>query len=85
MQFRLSEGIEANERQQSLPAPPASPLSDDATNNLLKRLPPIQADADDQKDFARICATGRCPRQKPARPSPPRFLHRTTPPRLKQR
>lgn len=52
MQFRLSEGTEANDRQQSLPAPPASPLSDDATNNLLKRLPPIKAEDDDQKDFS---------------------------------
>lgn len=52
MQFRLSEGTEANERQQSLPAPSAAPLSDEAVNNLLKRLPPIKAEADDQKDFA---------------------------------
>ncbi|HMV46568.1 MAG TPA: Ig-like domain-containing protein, partial [Blastocatellia bacterium] len=52
MQFRLSEGTEANDRQQSLAAPPAAPLSDEATNNLLKRLPPIKTDADDQKDFA---------------------------------
>ncbi|MEP7340934.1 MAG: Ig-like domain-containing protein, partial [Acidobacteriota bacterium] len=52
MQFRLSEGTEENQRQQPLPAPPASPLSDEATNNLLKRLPAIKADIDDQKDFA---------------------------------
>lgn len=52
MQFRLSEGTEENQRQQPITAAPASPLSDEATNNLLKRLPAIKADADDQKDFA---------------------------------
>jgi uncharacterized protein YfaS (alpha-2-macroglobulin family) len=52
MQFRLSEGAEENQRPQPLPAPPASPLSDEATNNLLKRLPAMKAEADDQKDFA---------------------------------
>src|SRR5437773_5504233 len=48
MQFRLSEGAEETSRQQPLPAPPDSPLSDEATNNLLKRLPAIKAEADDQ-------------------------------------
>ncbi|MDQ3009101.1 MAG: Ig-like domain-containing protein, partial [Acidobacteriota bacterium] len=52
LQFRLSEGTEENQRQQPVTAAPASPLSDEATNNLLKRLPVIKADDDDQKDFA---------------------------------
>ncbi|MEO6725744.1 MAG: Ig-like domain-containing protein, partial [Blastocatellia bacterium] len=52
MQFRLSEGTEENQRQQPVTAAPTSPLSDDAVNNLLKRLPAIKVDADDQKDFA---------------------------------
>src|SRR5262245_57309745 len=52
MQFRLSEGTEENQRQQPLPAPSAAPLSEEAMNNLLRRLPAIKAEADDQKDFA---------------------------------
>ncbi len=52
LQFRLSEGTEENQRQQPITAAPVSPLSDDATNNLLKRLPAMKAEADDQKDFA---------------------------------
>jgi hypothetical protein len=51
--FRLSEGGE--EKQQSQPriaAPQADPLSDEAAQNLLRRLPPIKSEADDEKDFA---------------------------------
>ncbi len=51
--FRLSEGGE--EKQQSQPriaAPQADPISDEAAQNLLKRLPPIKSEADDEKDFA---------------------------------
>ncbi|MGE0132367.1 MAG: DUF6049 family protein [Blastocatellales bacterium] len=51
--FRLSEGGE--EKQQAQPQiarPAAEPLSDEATQNLLKRLPPLKIEDDDQKDFA---------------------------------
>src|SRR5262245_33398330 len=52
--LRLSEG-----RKNALPeptptiaAPPSSTLPDDATQNLLKRLPAIAGDASDRKEFA---------------------------------
>ncbi len=51
--FRLSEGVE--EKQQAQPQiarPAAEPLSDEAAQNLLKRLPPLKTEDDDQKDFA---------------------------------
>jgi alpha-2-macroglobulin len=50
--FRLSEGRAEEQQQPRIPAPPAEPLSDEAAQNLLKRLPPIKSDADDEKDFA---------------------------------
>lgn len=52
LQFRLSEGQESSDRAQPIAAPPASPLSDDVVGNLLKRLPPIKTDPDDEKEFA---------------------------------
>src|SRR5262245_39518899 len=52
--FRLSEAQDEQQRQpQSQIARPATePLSDEATQNLLKRLPPIKVEGDDEKDFA---------------------------------
>jgi alpha-2-macroglobulin len=50
--FRLSEGKAEEQQQPRVPAPPAEPLSDKAAQNLLKRLPPIKSEADDEKDFA---------------------------------
>ncbi len=54
LKFRLSEGKEET-KQQSQPqvsVPVAEPLSDEAAQNLLKRLPPIKTQADDEKEFA---------------------------------
>ncbi len=52
--FRLSEGQDEARRQtrQQIARPAAEPLSDEATQNLLNRLPPIKVEDDDQKDFA---------------------------------
>ncbi|MDX2039815.1 MAG: alpha-2-macroglobulin family protein [Acidobacteriota bacterium] len=52
LQFRLSEGTEGADRREALPAPPTSPLSDEAVANLLKRLPPIKSEPDDETGFA---------------------------------
>src|SRR5215468_2799650 len=52
--FRLSEAQDERQRQtqQQLARPAPEPLSDEATQNLLKRLPPIKVEGDDEKDFA---------------------------------
>jgi uncharacterized protein YfaS (alpha-2-macroglobulin family) len=51
--FRLSEGKEEKQQTQTQIARAAAErLSDEATQNLLKRLPPLKIEDDDQKDFA---------------------------------
>src|SRR6266542_2230380 len=52
--LRLSEGRKnaPPSPTPTIAAPPSSQLPDDATQNLLKRLPAITAAADDKKDFA---------------------------------
>ncbi|HEU0177578.1 MAG TPA: alpha-2-macroglobulin family protein [Blastocatellia bacterium] len=52
--FRLSEDRDEPQRQTKpqIARPAAEPLSGEAAENLLKRLPPIKAEGDDQKDFA---------------------------------
>jgi hypothetical protein len=52
--FRLSEAQDESQRQtqQQIARPASEPLSSEATQNLLKRLPPIKAEGDDEKDFA---------------------------------
>jgi alpha-2-macroglobulin len=52
LQFRLSEGIENSQRQQNVPQAVAAKLSEAETQNVLKRLQPIKADANDEQDFA---------------------------------
>ncbi len=52
LKFRLSEGTEGADRRDALPTPQTSPLTDDIINNLLKRLPPIKTDPDDEKSFS---------------------------------
>src|SRR5262245_56590761 len=54
LKFRLSERKpESNQPERpQIVAPPAEPISDEAANNLLKRMPPIKSEADDQKEFA---------------------------------
>ncbi|HKQ78825.1 MAG TPA: DUF6049 family protein [Blastocatellia bacterium] len=52
--FRLSEAQDEPQRlaQSQIARPATEPLSDEATQNLLKRMPPIKAEGDDEKDFA---------------------------------
>ena len=52
--FRLSEARDEAQQQAQprIARPPAEPLSDEAVQNLLKRLPPIKVEGDDEKDFA---------------------------------
>ncbi len=52
--FRLSEAQEEGQRQaqSQIARPSTEALSDEATQNLLKRLAPIKVEGDDQKDFA---------------------------------
>src|SRR5262249_16851275 len=52
--FRLSEAQDEPQRQaqSQIARPGAEPFSDEATQNLLKRLPPIKVEGDDEKDFA---------------------------------
>jgi uncharacterized protein YfaS (alpha-2-macroglobulin family) len=52
--FRLSEAQDEQPRQTQpqIARPATEPLSDEATQNLLKRLPPIKVEGDDEKDFA---------------------------------
>ncbi|MGH9755410.1 MAG: Ig-like domain-containing protein [Blastocatellia bacterium] len=52
--FRLSEAQDGalRQTQQQIARPTTEPLSDEATQNLLKRLPPIKVEGDDEKEFA---------------------------------
>jgi uncharacterized protein YfaS (alpha-2-macroglobulin family) len=52
--FRLSETKEETDKRTTSPIAQATAerLSDEAAQNLLKRLPPIKSEADDEKDFA---------------------------------
>jgi hypothetical protein len=51
LKFRLSEGVEGAEKHVKQGLPSTDPLSD--PNSLLKRLPAIKSDPDDQTDFAK--------------------------------
>ncbi|MBO0798877.1 MAG: Ig-like domain-containing protein, partial [Blastocatellia bacterium] len=53
--FRLSEGSEGDEgakHESRITAPKADVLSDEEAQSLLRRLPPIKSEDDDEKDFA---------------------------------
>ncbi|HEY0545192.1 MAG TPA: alpha-2-macroglobulin family protein [Pyrinomonadaceae bacterium] len=52
LQFRLSEGAEQAEPVPANKPAPAAALSDSETQNVLKRLPPVKAEATDEQDFA---------------------------------
>ncbi len=52
LQFRLSEGSEAQERPSALPTPATQLLDANDTATLLKRLAPLKAEAEDEKPFA---------------------------------
>jgi uncharacterized protein YfaS (alpha-2-macroglobulin family) len=52
LQFRLSEGTEGAETRTATPPAKTDPLSPGETDSLLKRIPPVKAEGDDEKDFA---------------------------------
>jgi alpha-2-macroglobulin len=62
LQFRLSEGEEGAEQREKQPLAQTNPLSDTDTNALLKRIPEIKPDGDDQKDFNKRLGTLPAPK-----------------------
>ncbi|MEJ7699529.1 MAG: Ig-like domain-containing protein [Pyrinomonadaceae bacterium] len=53
LRFRLSEGAEGAEKRTTTPPTAGEALSENQTVNLLKRLPEVKTEAEDQKDFAK--------------------------------
>ncbi|MFN0139958.1 MAG: Ig-like domain-containing protein, partial [Pyrinomonadaceae bacterium] len=53
LKFRLSEGVEGAEARAKAQLPSTDPLSESDAKNLLKRIPEIKPDRDDQTDFAK--------------------------------
>lgn len=62
LKFRLSEGAEGAETREKQTLPPTYPLSDAEAAKLLKRLPEVKAQADDQTDFAKRIGTLPAPK-----------------------
>ena len=62
--FRLSEGSEGAESRVEQKLAPSDQLSDDAARSLLKRLPDIKRDPDDQTDFAKRVGTLPAPKTR---------------------
>ncbi|HXG68554.1 MAG TPA: alpha-2-macroglobulin family protein [Blastocatellia bacterium] len=52
LQFRLSEGAPAPDSQPVSNVAPAAPLAESDTQSVLRRLPPVKAEATDEQDFA---------------------------------
>ncbi|HEX8921014.1 MAG TPA: hypothetical protein VF766_06030, partial [Pyrinomonadaceae bacterium] len=52
LRFRLSEGVEASEQQPEARVATTTRLSDSEAQNVLKRLPPVKAEAGDEQEFA---------------------------------
>ncbi len=52
LEFRLSEGTEGAETRSVTPPAKTDPLSRGDADSLLKRIPPVKTESDDQKDFA---------------------------------
>lgn len=71
LQFRLSEGVEGAETRTKTPPASADPLSENDTSNLLKRLPNIKSQTDDQTDFAK--RVGSLPAPKTGNKIPVKF------------
>jgi hypothetical protein len=69
--FRLSEGSAGAESRVEQKLSPADPLSADAERDLLKRLPEIKFDPDDQTDFAK--RVGTLPAPKTGKQIPVKF------------
>ena len=70
-QFRLSEGEEGAEKREKQPLAATDPLSPNATDSLLKRMPAIKPEADDQADFRK--REGTLPAPKTGRQIPVKF------------
>jgi uncharacterized protein YfaS (alpha-2-macroglobulin family) len=62
LQFRLSEGEEGAEKREKQPLVQTDPLSEGDTNSLLKRIPEIKPETDDQKDFNKQLGTLPAPK-----------------------
>ena len=62
LEFRLSEGQEGAENRRTTPPAKGKNLSETETANLLKRLPPVKAEKDDQQDFAKRAGTLPAPK-----------------------
>lgn len=71
LQFRLSEGQEGAEKRVKQPLASTDPLSDADAKNLLKRIPEIKPDKDDQTDFAK--RAGSLPAPKTGNRIPVKF------------
>ncbi|MDQ6785373.1 MAG: MG2 domain-containing protein, partial [Acidobacteriota bacterium] len=71
LKFRLSEGAEGAENRSVTPPANGDALSESETANLLKRLPAVKAEADDQKDFAK--REGSLPAPKTGKIIPVKF------------
>src|SRR5436190_3207304 len=69
LKFRLSEGVEGAEKREKAQLPSTDPLSD--PSSILKRLPAIKADPDDQTDFAK--RVGSLPAPKTGQRIPVKF------------
>ncbi|HVE56057.1 MAG TPA: alpha-2-macroglobulin family protein [Pyrinomonadaceae bacterium] len=62
LQFRLSEGEEGAETREKQTLAETKPLSQGDTDSLLKRIPEIKTDQDDQKDFNKRLGTLPAPK-----------------------
>ena len=62
LQFRLSEGQEGAEKRVKETLPPTDPLTDTQSGDLLKRLPAIKTDLDDQAEFKKRLGTLPAPK-----------------------
>ncbi|MBS1796997.1 MAG: Ig-like domain-containing protein [Acidobacteria bacterium] len=62
LQFRLSEGEEGAEKREKQPLAETKALSESETNALLKRIPEIKTEDDDQKDFNKRLGTLPAPK-----------------------
>ncbi|MFL6374825.1 MAG: alpha-2-macroglobulin family protein, partial [Pyrinomonadaceae bacterium] len=60
--FRLSEGTEGAEKRVKTGLPSTDPLSQTDANGILKRLPDIKSDPNDQTDFAKRIGTLPAPK-----------------------
>ncbi|MEP7076277.1 MAG: DUF6049 family protein [Acidobacteriota bacterium] len=62
LKFRLSEGAEGAESRAKQPLAPTDPLTEGDANTLLKRIPQIKPQSDDQTDFAKRIGTLPAPK-----------------------